>query len=36
MDWFYYGVFPIVGGILLYYFIKGLVNQDNNEKQNKE
>lgn len=35
MDWFYYGVLPIVGGILLYYFIKGLSNQDN-EKQNKE
>ena len=34
MDWFYYGVLPIVGGILLYYFIKGLSNQDD-EKQNK-
>lgn len=28
MNWFYYGVLPIVGGILLYYFIKGLSNQN--------
>jgi hypothetical protein len=32
MDWFFYGFLPIVGGILLYFFIKGLVNQDNDKK----
>lgn len=32
MDWFIYGFLPIVGGILLYYFIKGLVNNKQTKK----
>ncbi len=38
MDWFYYGVLPMVAGVFLYYIIKGVMNQNqnNNEKQNKE
>lgn len=35
MEWFYYGFLPIVGGILLYYFIKGMANQQGNDKQDK-
>jgi hypothetical protein len=35
MDWFYYGVLPIVAGMFLYYIIKGVANQ-NDKEQTKE
>ena len=36
MDWFYYGVLPIVAGMFIYYIIKGISEQNNNKEQTKE